>query len=755
MKRKLSTAALLLCSLLSFAQFTGNGSGTQADPYQITSAEELNEVRNFLNTTGVYFKLMNSIDLSTFIAQNSPTEGWEPIGTSDNMFQGVFDGNRKTISGLDINKPSQTNVGLFGYLKSATIKGVGINDCHIIGKTSVGALVGSMEGSSVVTECFATGNVTGTGSTVGGLIGSESGSPSQSFLPTISNSYFNGDVSGGDGTTNASCYANVGGLVGYCFKATITKCYAAGTVNSSYHVGGILGSYSNSGNSHQGEISRCVAANTTLWGCYYTGRIIGDYTNYSYVSGGNKAFSGMEIYFRGSTTPRDNVYDGCNSTNGTDNGTGISAESLRKATTYTSMGWDFTNIWTIDEGGSYPYFIVTETEPISQTLSINTPVILTYGDNSYTLPATTDQGLPITWSINDETIAEISDCKITPIKGGTTIITASQTGDNTYSPFTATYSLVVNKASLTVKAEDSSITIGDEIPEFVLSYLGFVNDDDVSILAKVPIATTIATAKSPVGNYEITVSGGESDKYEFTYESGTLTILGNPSLENNSLFVKDLRAKKGTQIVLPIELENEAEVAGIYFDLKLPNGITVAEEDGELVAALSSERARKFTLYSNTLDNGAYRFALLPNTTNKIEGNEGVLVNVTVDISSELEEGVYDIELDNVNLTISKDNKLSTLTISSNISTLTIINYLLGDVNNDGFVDLTDAICIVYHVLQKTPAIFIEEAADVNLDGSIDLTDAISIVYRVLNGSDTFSKEGKFFFDVEDFISPR
>lgn len=106
MKRKLSTVALLLCSLLSFAQFTGNGSGTQADPYQITSAEELNEVRNFLNTTGVYFKLMNSIDLSTFIAQNHPTEGWEPIGTSSSTFQGVFDGNCKNIEGLTINRPS-------------------------------------------------------------------------------------------------------------------------------------------------------------------------------------------------------------------------------------------------------------------------------------------------------------------------------------------------------------------------------------------------------------------------------------------------------------------------------------------------------------------------------------------------------------------------------------------------------------------------------------------------------------------------
>ena len=58
MKRLTSLAALLLCSLLTFAQFSGSGSGTENDPYLILNPIQLNQMRNFLNQSGVYFKLM-------------------------------------------------------------------------------------------------------------------------------------------------------------------------------------------------------------------------------------------------------------------------------------------------------------------------------------------------------------------------------------------------------------------------------------------------------------------------------------------------------------------------------------------------------------------------------------------------------------------------------------------------------------------------------------------------------------------------
>ena len=134
MKRLLTSAALFLCSLLTFAQFSGSGAGTESDPYLILNPIQLNQLRNFLNQEGVYFKLMADIDLTEFLEDENPDQGWQPVGTSSAPFKGILDGNGKTISGLWINRSNTSYVGLFGYCNGATIKNLTIKDAEINGR---------------------------------------------------------------------------------------------------------------------------------------------------------------------------------------------------------------------------------------------------------------------------------------------------------------------------------------------------------------------------------------------------------------------------------------------------------------------------------------------------------------------------------------------------------------------------------------------------------------------------------------------
>ena len=85
--------------------------------------------------------------------------------------------------------------------------------------------------------------------------------------------------------------------------------------------------------------------------------------------------------------------------------------------------------------------------------------------------------------------------------------------------------LTVTPALLKVTANDVTRNEGEANPEFKLTYEGFVNGEDESVLTAKPTATTTATAGSVAGDYEITVSGGEANNYTFEYKSGTLTIL--------------------------------------------------------------------------------------------------------------------------------------------------------------------------------------------------------------------------------------
>lgn len=85
--------------------------------------------------------------------------------------------------------------------------------------------------------------------------------------------------------------------------------------------------------------------------------------------------------------------------------------------------------------------------------------------------------------------------------------------------------LIIEKAPLTASVGNYKRQQGKENPTFVISYAGFRNNDTEEVLIKKPIATTDAEELwCPVGEYVITVSGGEAENYEFSYVNGILTI---------------------------------------------------------------------------------------------------------------------------------------------------------------------------------------------------------------------------------------
>ena len=240
MKRFLLSLALCLGSLTAtFAQFSGSGSGTENDPYLIFYADQLTQVRNFLGKSGVYFKLMSDIDLADWIEENSPNQGWQPIGVSSSKFQGIFDGNNHTISNLNINRPSADGVGLFGYANGATFKNIVIDETTITGNGDVGPVCGNAS-SSTFSNCKVTATINAKGNMVGGIAGSASGT-------FTNNKVTNTTINGND---------NVGGIVGYTGNATFTSNDVSAMIGGKNQVGGILGN-SSSNCSFDNNIVKC------------------------------------------------------------------------------------------------------------------------------------------------------------------------------------------------------------------------------------------------------------------------------------------------------------------------------------------------------------------------------------------------------------------------------------------------------------------------------------------------------------------
>lgn len=210
-----------------------NGNGTAENPYQITSAAELYWFAGLVNGTltdvtknsSACAKLMNDItvnnnlldrityktdddgNLTNEVANGGNFISWTPIGAANNSYQGTFDGNGKTISGLFFNDSQKSHVGLFDNIYMATIRNVGVVDSYFFGEHYVGGVCAfGVDGT--ITGSYNTGVVSGEGC-VGGVCGTGSS-------VTITDSYNTGSVSGND---------DVGGVFGYGENCTINNCY--------------------------------------------------------------------------------------------------------------------------------------------------------------------------------------------------------------------------------------------------------------------------------------------------------------------------------------------------------------------------------------------------------------------------------------------------------------------------------------------------------------------------------------------------
>lgn len=85
--------------------------------------------------------------------------------------------------------------------------------------------------------------------------------------------------------------------------------------------------------------------------------------------------------------------------------------------------------------------------------------------------------------------------------------------------------LTVTKVLLTVSVGKYSRKEGEDNPVFTILYEGFKNGETTEVLLAEPVATTEATIDSPVGEYDIVISGGEAQNYEFNYVNGKLTVI--------------------------------------------------------------------------------------------------------------------------------------------------------------------------------------------------------------------------------------
>jgi hypothetical protein len=90
---------------------------------------------------------------------------------------------------------------------------------------------------------------------------------------------------------------------------------------------------------------------------------------------------------------------------------------------------------------------------------------------------------------------------------------------------------------LTVAADNKLRGVGAANPPFTVTYSGFINSDNQSLLSGSPSVTTTADAASPAGSYSIDVARGTlncAKSYKFVFQAGTLSVIDQPQLTSVS-----------------------------------------------------------------------------------------------------------------------------------------------------------------------------------------------------------------------------
>ena len=185
---------------------------------------------------------------------------------------------------------------------------------------------------------------------------------------------------------------------------------------------------------------------------------------------------------------------------------------------------------------------------------------------------------------------------------------------------------------------------------------------------------------------------------------------------------------------LSIEMYNVEKIVGFQFDLKLPEGVTIATVDGKYSATLSNRKG-DHSLSVEKIDENSYRFISVSMNNQPFSDNEGEILRLKVLVDANMNLGEYNAVVIEAELTsYDEDYDLVEQIVSMDSrGLLTIQEHMLGDVNGDGEMNVTDIVEMVNYILNRPTNSFIFTSADVNGDYKVSVTDIVLVVSMIMD----------------------
>ena len=188
-----------------------------------------------------------------------------------------------------------------------------------------------------------------------------------------------------------------------------------------------------------------------------------------------------------------------------------------------------------------------------------------------------------------------------PVSAGTYQAVYKVPGSNpTYQGTSAPVAFTIGKRTITVKADDKSMTVNGTLPVFTVSYGNFADGDSAETVFATPATATTTADGKTTGSFEITVTtaptlkGEAAKNYEVaTPEKGTLTVslrsssgggsttypVNTPSkAENGTVTVSPKNASKGSTVTITVKPDSGYQLDGLTVTDKNGNELKLTDK---------------------------------------------------------------------------------------------------------------------------------------------------------------------------------
>ena len=363
-------------------------------------------------------------------------------------------------------------------------------------------------------------------------------------------------------------------------------------------------------------------------------------------------------------------------------------------------------------------------------ISIVQSLTMFVGEENTLIPSIMQAGAEttLTWQSSNPLVATVSEeGTIKAISVGTTTITCTA-----YNGVSAQCEVTVNPVlvdGITLNETEAELTVGEKL-QLEASIMP-ENATDKSVTWS---STNEAVAVVSEGGLVTAVGSGTCQVKATANDGSGKTASCLVTVEkNNKLTVTDMTQCSGGRGVLNVLLTDEETIMGFQFDLELPEGVTVAESEGNLMAQLTGNAVNTHSISSSKVSEGLYRFVVTPQGNRAISNADGSGMTITIDVADDMPTGTYTMTIKDIEMTVKKaGNVYEDIHPKNSTASLTVTEAMMGDVNGDGRVSVTDVISMNSYILEEEPAQFIRKVADLNGDGKVTITDLVQVIDIIL-----------------------